>query len=353
MQDKLWVNGSIRRWVVNKYVTPKNPDGTQALDDNTLKNYSGKAVYSASQNQKFTFSYNWNNKIRGHRRDTPPNNVPDIAALVQTNPASATQAKYTGIHKQPGVRVVVQHHEGRNRLRVSARDAGDGACAWSDSTLDSANFAAQRQEAQPNSRTQFDNIVSYSKSGWGGDHLFKGGIQFSRLYFQDQYDVLNDMYLNYNNGKPMSVSEYNTPTTSHQHRAHARRFLPGLVDGREPADAEPRRALRPQRRDPPGAVDDGRPVRRRAELARSRRPISQNLFVWRTGAVYDPIGRRASRPSRRATAATACRSASIASRTSTRCSPRQPHVPLDRSERRRHRAARAKFDEPSARRSRP
>ena len=46
VQNRLWVNGTIRRWVVNKLTNAKNLDGTQALDDNTLKNYSGKAVAS-------------------------------------------------------------------------------------------------------------------------------------------------------------------------------------------------------------------------------------------------------------------------------------------------------------------
>src|SRR3954447_17648334 len=97
VKDRLWVNGSVRRWIINKLVNAKNDDGTQAIDDNTLKNYSGKAVFSLSSQQKMSFSYNWDNKIRGHRRDTPPTLVPDIASLVQTNPGSSTQAKYTGI----------------------------------------------------------------------------------------------------------------------------------------------------------------------------------------------------------------------------------------------------------------
>src|SRR5262245_38078093 len=46
VQDRLWVNGSFRRWVVDKLVSAKNLDGTQAIDDNTLRNYSGKAVYA-------------------------------------------------------------------------------------------------------------------------------------------------------------------------------------------------------------------------------------------------------------------------------------------------------------------
>ena len=44
IQNRMWVNGTVRRWIVNKLVSAKNPDGSQALDDNTLKNYSGKIV---------------------------------------------------------------------------------------------------------------------------------------------------------------------------------------------------------------------------------------------------------------------------------------------------------------------
>ena len=49
VQNRLWVNGTIRKWVVNKLVNATNPDGTQALDDNDLKNYSGKVVASAAR----------------------------------------------------------------------------------------------------------------------------------------------------------------------------------------------------------------------------------------------------------------------------------------------------------------
>src|SRR5581483_11979632 len=103
---------------------------------------------------------NWNNKIRGHRRDTPPDNATDIAALVQTNPASSTQAKYTGIFKTKWV-------------YESSFSVMDGVTEYSyqpntdptairrvDNTLSFADFAATRHEKQPNQRLQFDNIVS-------------------------------------------------------------------------------------------------------------------------------------------------------------------------------------------------
>jgi Carboxypeptidase regulatory-like domain len=96
VRDRVWVNGTIRRWVVDKFVNARNPDGSQALDDNTLKNYSGKVVAQLSTNNKLAFSYLWNDKIRGHRRGGNLRQ-PDIASVVQTNPASNTQVKYTGI----------------------------------------------------------------------------------------------------------------------------------------------------------------------------------------------------------------------------------------------------------------
>ncbi len=96
IQNKLWVNGTLRKWVVNKFVNATNDDGSQALDDNDLKNYSGKIVYQVTANKKLIGSYFWNDKIRGHRRDSN-DIIPDIASVVQTNPVQTTQAKYTGI----------------------------------------------------------------------------------------------------------------------------------------------------------------------------------------------------------------------------------------------------------------
>ena len=97
VQNRVWVNGTVRRWIVNNLVNARNPDGSQALDDNTLKNYSGKIVTQLTSNNKLSFSYLWNDKIRGHRRDSSTQLIPDVASVVQTNPVQTTQAKYSGI----------------------------------------------------------------------------------------------------------------------------------------------------------------------------------------------------------------------------------------------------------------
>ncbi len=287
VKDRLWVNGSIRRWIVDKLVAAKNPDGTQAIDDNILKNYSGKAVFSASSNQKLAASYNWNNKIRGHRRDGTFQ-APDIASLVQTNPAFSSQVKYTGIKNKTVFESSFSVMNGQTNYSYQP-DTLATAVRMEDATLNISNFAAQRHEEQPNSRYQFDNTVSQSLTGMGGDHLLKAGVQFGRLSYESDYDVQNNIYLLYSNGVPQSVREWNTPTVSKnvdkmiglfvQDNWSVGRHLTlnlGLRfdhnQGILPEQSNPQRTyVGPQ------------------SIAEST-PINQNLFVWRSGLSYDPIG---------------------------------------------------------------
>src|SRR3954470_11657998 len=193
IKDRLWVNGAMRRWIVDKLVAAKNPDLTQAIDDNVLKNYSGKGVFSATSNQKIAVSYNWNNKIRGHRRDGGFI-APDIASLVQTNPAFSSQTKYTGIRNRTVFEASFSVMSGTTNSLYQP-DTPATAVRIEDATLNTSANAAQRHEAQPNSRYQFDNIVSQNLTGKGGDHLLKLGVQFGRLAYESDYEVQNDIYL--------------------------------------------------------------------------------------------------------------------------------------------------------------
>jgi hypothetical protein len=286
-RDRLWVNGSIRRWVVDKLVNGKNADGTQALDDNTLKNYSGKLVFSASPNQRLSLSYNWNNKIRGHRRDTPPDIATDIASLVQGNPASSTQAKYFGIKKHVVFESSFSLMKGETDYSYQPGTPSTAVRAVYDGTK--ADFAAPRQEEQPNSRLQFDNTVSYTKPGWLGDHLLKGGVQFARLYFDDRFDVLNGMYLIYSGGKATQVQEFNTPTEA----VNVDRVLGVFVQ--DTWTIARRLTLNLGLRFdhnvgilPAQSTAGGLFVG--PQSIPESQPINQNLAVWRTGLVYDPIG---------------------------------------------------------------
>jgi hypothetical protein len=286
VKDRVWVNGSFRRWVVDKLVSAKNIDGTQAIDDNTLRNYSGKAVASLNPNQKFMFSYNWDNKVRGHRRDGVLN-TPDIASLVQTNPASSTQAKYTGIRNKLVYESSFSFMNGRTNY-LYQDGTPQNAVRIEDATANISANAAARHEENPNSRLQFDNTVSMVKTGWGGDHLFKSGVQFARLYFDDQYDVLNSMYLLYTGGRATQVRQYNTPTRAINVDKVLGFFLQDSwnVSSRLTVNLGFRYDHNVGTL-PAQSTSGGLFVA--AKTLPESSPIKQNLAVWRTGAVFDPM----------------------------------------------------------------
>ena len=286
VQNKVWVNGTIRRWVVNKLTNAKNADGSQALDDNTLKNYSGKVVSAFTPNNRLSASYLWNNKIRGHRRDTPPDNVPDIAALVQTNPASTTQAKYTGIRSRLVFESNFSVMDGQTNYSYQPGTPAD-AIRVQDGTLSTANFAAGRHEEQPNSRTQFDNVVSYNKSAFG-EHLFKGGAQWGRLYYESRYTVQGDHWLIYSNGLPTSVRLWNTPANPKNiERMLGLFFQDAWSMNRLTLNLGMRydrvKGILPEQSNPGGTFIAAR------SLPESE-PVNQSIAVWRAGASYDLMG---------------------------------------------------------------
>jgi Carboxypeptidase regulatory-like domain/TonB dependent receptor-like, beta-barrel len=213
LQNKVWINGTIRRWIVDKYTNTRNLDGTQALDDNTLKNYSIKGTASLSSNHKVMASYLWNDKIRGHRRNSS-DLIPDIAAIVQTNPVQTTQAKYTGIF---GPRLVYESSfsvmDGQTNYTYQP-DTPPDAIRWYDFTVGAYNFAAPDHTEQPNSRHQFDNIFAYNTSGFGGDHFLKGGVQWARLYYEERTTVQGHHIVEYSSGRAQRVRQYQTPSVA-------------------------------------------------------------------------------------------------------------------------------------------
>jgi len=286
IQNRMWVNGTIRKWVVNKLVNATNPDGSQALDDNDLKNYSGKVVTSLSTNNKVSVSYFWNNKIRGHRRDSN-DRIPDIASVVQTNPVQTTQAKYTGIKNRLVFESNFSVMDGQTNYTYQP-DTDKSLVRIIDTGTTDVFNASTREEHQPNSRHQFDNVLSFGKSGMGGEHLFKAGAQWGRLFYGSDYSVLNDHWLVYNNGVPVSVRQYNSPAFSKNvatvtgffvQDAWSMNRLTLNIGGRFDKYA----GTLPEQSAPGGTFSTPRTV---AE----REVINHSIAVWRLGAAYDLTG---------------------------------------------------------------
>jgi hypothetical protein len=286
MQNKLWINGTIRKWVVNKLVNATNSDGTQALDDNDLKNYSGKVAYQVSPNQKLIASYFWNNKIRGHRRDSN-DKIPDIASVVQTNPVQTTQAKYTGIRGSLVFESNFSVMDGVTNYTYQP-DTDQSLVRIIDTATNEVFNASTREEHQPNSRHQFDNVFSYGKSGFGGEHLLKAGVQWGRLFYGSDYSVLNDHWLVYNNGAPVSLRQYNSPAFSKNISKVTGFFIQDSwsmnrltlnIGGRYDKYV----GELPEQSAPGGRFAGPRTVA-------AQEVIDQNIKVWRVGASYDLTG---------------------------------------------------------------
>jgi hypothetical protein len=286
VQNRLWVNGTIRKWVVNKLVNATNPDGTQALDDNDLKNYSGKMVGQISQNNKLSVSYLWNNKIRGHRRDSN-DKIPDIASVVQGNPVQTTQAKYTGIKGSLVFESNFSVMDGQTDYTYQPDTAAD-AIRKIDTVTTDVFFASTREEHQPNSRHQFDNVITFGKSGMGGEHLIKAGVQWGRLYYGSDYSVKGDHWVVYANGVPTSVRQYNSPAFSKNEAIVSGFFIQDSwsmnrltlnIGGRFDKYV----GTLPEQSSPGGAFAAARTVAESEVL-------NQNIAVWRAGASYDVTG---------------------------------------------------------------
>src|SRR5215510_7009221 len=195
VRDKLWFNGAVRTWSVNRLtLAAKNPDGTPAIDDNRIRNYSGKLIWQLAPAHKVFGSYNFDDKQRFHRRDTPPNFVEDRATLHQFNPAASGQVKYTFVKDRIVFESGLGVMDGETEYQLQA-EVQPGDLRQEDAVRNSASVAGPRHQTNPNSRIQFDNTFTYRAGGARGDHVLKGGVQVSRLRFLDQYEVNGDMYL--------------------------------------------------------------------------------------------------------------------------------------------------------------
>lgn len=206
---------------------------------------------------------------------------------MQTNPVQTTQVKYTGIRNRLVFESNFSIMDGQTNYLYQP-DTAPGAIRIIDTTLAEVCCASTREEHQPNSRHQFDNIVTFGKSGWGGEHLFKGGVQWGRLYYSSDYSVRGDHWLVYNNGVPTAVRQFNTPLVS-ENVAKVTGFF--LQDSWSVNRLTFNLGGRYDRYD--GTLPDqqasggsfGTP-----RVVTEREAISHSIGVWRLGASYDLTG---------------------------------------------------------------
>ncbi len=126
IQNRMWVSGTIRKWVVNKLVNATNSDGSQALDDNDLKNYSGKLITQVTANQKAVGRLLLE---RQDSRSSPRQQRQDSGHRVggPDQPGADHAGQVHGHQEPPGVRIELQRHGRPDQLHLSAGQRPESA----------------------------------------------------------------------------------------------------------------------------------------------------------------------------------------------------------------------------------
>ena len=231
VRDKAWFFTAYRYWVHDQEVSvPADYTGPQPVDDNRIRNLSGKFTWQASDNDRIAVTLQRNWKQRFHRRDNPYRAVPDELARFQDQWADNYIASYNRVlgdaalldirlGKMTGVTPYILYTEYCGIPVDEYPDAGP--CTENDiSVIDpvrAEQFNADRRGEYwgPNHRNQFNGSLTYYLDSESGSHNFKVGGQASREYKEDRVFKSGDAYGILEDGVPTQVNISRTPQTSH------------------------------------------------------------------------------------------------------------------------------------------
>ena len=215
-RDKVWFFAATRRWRLDQLqIGARNADGSQAIDDNLIENYMGKATWNAASTTKASFMFNRNLKFRFHRRDAPYLFSEDKASVLQDQPAQNYVAQ---INQVLGKAAVLDARFGRMWGVFPTRyqkEVTPNDIAIRDIVQNTQSNAATEQSLNPNHRYQANATLSYFAQNLGaGSHDFKVGTQLS--WEKMQYDRIRngDLFLETNDGVALRAQIANTPVAS-------------------------------------------------------------------------------------------------------------------------------------------
>jgi hypothetical protein len=236
LRDRLWFYGSYRRWRVDRLTANTfNVDGTQALDEQILSNWSGRLTLKLNDSNRVSGWVETLDKLRGHRRNTSGTFqfISPEAAVVQPNVGLTASIKWTSTVRSnllieggfASMRIVWgQHYEPDSPPNALPRNDLDY------STLTGATPNALDSELDWRKTAAF--TVTWLPN-WMGQHKIKVGTQLSYGNLDDVRTSRTDLLARYRSGVPDSVVVYNTPiTTAILQRDHAWYIQDGWTIGR-------------------------------------------------------------------------------------------------------------------------
>jgi hypothetical protein len=215
-RDKAWFFGALRFWRLDQLqIGAKNADGSQAIDDNDIRNFMGKATWQTTANMRTSLMFNRNIKNRYHRRDAPYLFVEDKATVLQDQPAQNFVAQYNHVL---GKSMVVDARIGSMWGTFPSRyqsEVTESDIALRDVQTFQRFNAAEIQSLNPNYRWQANGTLSYFLSNFaGGSHDLKGGLQLSWEKMEYERIRNGDILLEMRSGVPFQGQIANTPINS-------------------------------------------------------------------------------------------------------------------------------------------
>ena len=215
-RDKVWFFAATRRWRLDQFqIGARNADGSQAIDDNLIENYMGKATWNAAATSKLSFMFNRNVKFRFHRRDAPYLFSEDKASVLQDQPAQNYVAQ---INQVFGKSVVFDARVGRMWGVFPTRyqkEVTPSDIAIRDIVRNTQSNAATEQSLNPNHRYQANATLGYFAQNLGaGSHDFKVGTQLSWEKMEYDRTRNGDLFLETNDGVALRAQIANTPVES-------------------------------------------------------------------------------------------------------------------------------------------
>jgi hypothetical protein len=214
VRNKLWFVTTGRLQALNQLsVGSYNPDGTQFVDDNRIKNGSFKLSWQATPRNQIHYTFSRNLKFRYHRNDmfTGASFFESRATVVQAQPADIHQLKWTAtIGPKMVMDVGASLQEGPTPYNQQ-KDVQKGDIP----RLDLVTLVGTTAVPVYSNRPQYKGVLNASLSYFVGKHDLKFGYQFGRSkdrrvgYSTSNYPA--GLVARFSNGVPNSVVEYNTP----------------------------------------------------------------------------------------------------------------------------------------------
>jgi hypothetical protein len=214
VRNKLWFVATGRLQSLNQLqVGSYNPDGTQFVDDNRIKNGSFKLSWQVTTRNQIHYTFSRNKKFRYHRNDmfAGASFWESRATVVQAQPANIHQLKWTSTI---GPRIVLDVgsslQEGPTPY-TPQKDVQKGDIP----RLDLVSLVGSVAVPVYSIRPQYKGVLNAGLSYLVGKHDLKFGYQFGRSkdrrvgFSMSHYPA--GLVARYSNGVPNSVLEYNSP----------------------------------------------------------------------------------------------------------------------------------------------